>query len=173
MLSKSPSGLNGFLPALTAVLLLLLLVGCSSSGTAVPAGSEGGDPQAAEDVLQRRTLEVADTSAAQASQDSVTEAEEVRLSSRFVEEAFADYAQRTNTKLTLFFQAQQRYHAGQYVEALRLINRALEWGESADALAMKGLIFAGLQAEEQAISYWQRAIALDPDVFERILLPRE
>lgn len=147
----------------------LLLGGCRGSGSAASAPEASADES--EELLQSRTFEVESSLPAAAERQAPEE--EVRLSSAFVERAFADYAMRTNSKLTLFFRAQQRYHEGRYSEALSLIDRALAIEESADALAMKGMIFAGLRAESLAIEYWQRAIALDPQVFERILLPRE
>lgn len=149
----------------------LLLSGCRGSGASASSADFGGDSDVGQELLQSRTFEVGSQAPMAAAPQEPQE--EVRLSTRFVEEARLEYARRTNAKLTFFFQAQQRYHEGRYTEALTLINRALEIEESADALAMKGLIFAGLRAEPQAIAYWQRAVALDPDVFERILLPRE
>ncbi|MCC5935443.1 MAG: hypothetical protein JJU35_14440 [Balneolales bacterium] len=163
MSDTSPVTQFFLLIALTAA---LCLAGCRSSGSTTADPATGPD----EELLQSRTFEVT-SERPQAAEPPP--GEEVRLSTRFVQEAYADYARRTNAKLTFFFQAQQRYHEGRYSEALTLINRALDISESADALAMKGLIFAGLRAEAQAIEYWQRAVALDPDVFERILLPRE
>ena len=165
----------GFFRSALVMLLLgagvmVLLGGCRGAGSAAvqtPASDES------EELLQSRTFEVESQIPQGEARAAAGQEEEVRLSTAFVERAFADYARRTNSKLTLFFQAQQRYHEARYGEALSLINRALEIEESADALAMKGLIFAGLRAEDLAIQYWQRAIALDPQVFERILLPRE
>lgn len=96
--------------------------------------------------------------------------EMTRLPGSFIDQAYREYARKANRKLTLFFQAQQQYSGGSYGEALTLINKAIEIERSADALALKGLIYYALEAYDQAEKMWEEALALDSTVFERIIL---
>ncbi len=148
---------NSALISLAALFIVLLLVAsCGSSRPQQP--EETGDALPEEVEREQEPEPVAE--------------EEVRLSNAFIDAAYQEYSRRANKKLDLFFRAQQRYHDGAYTEALGLVNRALEIEDSADALALKGMIFYRIGADSQAERLWQQALELDDTVFERIILPR-
>lgn len=144
------------------VLSVLLLFALSACGT------NRGVQQSAEP--ETETTAEAEEEPETAEPLTVTEPE-VRLSPDVIDRIYLRFAEKANRKLTLFFRAQQRYGEGSYTEALDLVNRALELQVSADALALKGLIFYRLGAEDQAERHWAAAAEIDPDVVERIILP--
>lgn len=63
-----------------------------------------------------------------------------------------------------FRKAQDLFYLGEYNKALEQVNRSIEVGETADALALKGTIFFMMENITAAKVNWYRAVELDPDL---------
>ncbi len=106
----------------------------------------------------------------QARLDSIQQAEEEAqrlldaLTDLYKDEIYSNYQAQANTLTNYYILAQQNFFAGDYENALFLINRAALIKESADVLALRGSIYLGLGYINEFVNHWRRALEMDPEV---------
>ncbi len=139
-----------------SIFMLLMFVGCAPSVT-VTSPTQEPDEQVAE--VQNDTPDTT-------TEDTLT-AEEQRLEKLqelYKEELTDQYRADANGLINFYILAQQRFFAGDYQNALVLINRAANIKETADVLALKGSIYLGLGQNQNFIANWRQALELDPEI---------
>ncbi|MBO6524759.1 MAG: hypothetical protein JJ971_13090 [Balneolaceae bacterium] len=106
------------------------------------------------------------TNTTTAAEDTVTAEEKRReeLTKIYKEELTDQYQADANGLINFYILAQQRFYAGDYQNALVLINRAAALKENADVLALKGSIYLGLGQNQNFLANWRQALELDPEI---------
>ena len=135
----------------------MFFLGCSISGNTVST------TQNSEEQL---VSEVPDETPETAPEDTLTAEEQRReqLTELYKEELTDQYQAEANGLINFYILAQQRFYAGDYQNALVLINRAAAIKENADVLALKGNIYLGLGQDENFLASWRQALELDPEI---------
>jgi predicted negative regulator of RcsB-dependent stress response len=60
--------------------------------------------------------------------------------------------------------AQEKFYKQEYSEALKHIDNSLSMYETAENLALKGSILYMMSRQKEAGEYWERALAINPDM---------
>jgi len=68
--------------------------------------------------------------------------------------------------LSHIYQAQKFFYGNQYKAALKELDRSLELGETALALALKGTVHIAIKEKSEALKAWRRALELDPTMVD-------
>lgn len=115
---------------------------------------------------EEQISEVQNESQEAAPEDTLTAEEQRReeLKELYKEELTDQYQAEANGLINYYIFAQQRFYAGDYQNALVLINRAAAIRENADILALKGSIYLGLGQNENFLASWRQALELDPEI---------
>ncbi len=135
----------------------MFFLGCSISGNTVSTTQNSEEQQVSE---------VPDETPETAPEDTLTAEEQRReqLTELYKEELTDQYQAEANGLINFYILAQQRFYAGDYQNALVLINRAAAIKENADVLALKGNIYLGLGQDENFLASWRQALELDPEI---------
>ena len=132
-------------------------MGCSSSANVASTAQNTDEQQISE--VQNEVQEAAAEDTLTAEEQRIEELKEL-----YKEELTEQYQAEANGLINFYILAQQRFYAGDYQNALVLINRASAIKENADVLALKGNIYLGLGQEENFLASWRQALELDPEI---------
>lgn len=135
----------------------MIFVGCGSSGNTLDPTQNAEEQQLSEVENDSPETDTADTLSAE-------EQRRAELTKLYKEELSEQYRADANGLINYYIFAQQRFYAGDYQNALVLINRAAAIRENADILALKGSIYLGLGQNENFLASWRQALELDPEL---------